>query len=135
MNHFSVEEDSVNKDKRFTYCPKSISIKGDNHASVVGWSRRSVDLQGTRIRIRTTPDFHSAWPPELSHSLSREMNKKKNICKEEKRGDQCQRNIPSTPWMTSKSIAVFGRPTLIKTNLIANTKAELSLGELRRSWS
>ena len=31
----------------------------ENHAFVVGWSRRSVDPQRIRVRIRTTQDFHS----------------------------------------------------------------------------
>lgn len=42
-----------------------------NHASVVEWSKRSVDPQRIRVRIRTAPDFHCTWPPELSHFLSR----------------------------------------------------------------
>lgn len=37
---------------------------------VCGWVVKA-DLQGTRVRIRTTSDFHSAWPSKLSHSLSR----------------------------------------------------------------
>lgn len=54
------------------YFNKLLTNKHQNHASVVGWLRRSVNPQITQVRIHTTPDFHIVQPSELSHSFSRE---------------------------------------------------------------